>query len=109
MSVHCSTRMHSSFKTALGKIRDKYQAYYTMYKTHAMTTHHGGTGCPLDGGINLNTEDQEPMDIDNESTQGSHATVALEGSEAEGHPNEPVYSYQGKLTAPTRKMNDLHQ
>ena len=38
---------------SLGKIRDKYQAYYTMYKTHAMATHHGGTGHPIDKDINL--------------------------------------------------------
>ena len=43
----------------LGKIRDKYQGYCTMYKTHAMATYHGGRGCPLDRCIDLNAEDPE--------------------------------------------------
>ena len=28
----------------LRKLGDKYQSYYATYKTHTMTTHHGGTG-----------------------------------------------------------------
>ena len=83
MSAHHSTRMHSPFKTVLKMMGDKYQAYCTMYKTHAMATYHGGTGCLLDRGIDLNAEDPEPTDIDNESTHSSDTTVALGGSEAE--------------------------
>ena len=93
----------------LGKIGDKYQAYCTMYKTHAMATHHGGTGHPLDRGIDLNAEDAEPIDIDNEITHGSDATVPLGGPEAEGLPSDPVYSNQDKLMALTREINDLLQ
>ena len=65
----------------LGKIGDKYQAYCTMYKTHAMATCHGGTGCHLDRDINLHIEDSETtgLDNDNESTSGSDATIALGG------------------------------
>ena len=74
-----------------------------------MATHHRGAGSPLDRGIDLNAEDQEPTDIDNKSTHGSDATVALGGPEAEGHPNDPVYSNQDKLMALTREINDLHQ
>ena len=78
MAAHHSTRTHSLFKTVLGKIGDKYQAYCTTYKMHTMATHHRGTGCPLDRGSDLNAEDPEPTDIDNESTHSSDATVALE-------------------------------
>ena len=76
-----------------------------------MATCHGGTGCPLDRGINLNAEDSEPTDIDNdnESTHGMYATVVLGGPETEGHPNEPIYSNQDKLMALTREINGLHQ
>ena len=81
----------------LRKIGDKYKAYCTMYKTHTMTTCHRGTGCPLDRDINLNTEDPEPTDINNESTHSSDATVALGGPEAEGHPDDPIYSNQDKV------------
>ena len=65
----------------------------------------------LDRGINLNAEDSEPIDIDNdnESTHSSDDTVALGGLEAEGHPDEPLYSNQDILTALMREINDLHQ
>ena len=111
-SAHVSSseyKMHSQFQTMLRKIGDKYQAYCTMYITHAMATHHGGAGCPLDRGINLNAEDPEPTDIDNENTHSLDATVALGGPEAEGHPTDPVYSNNDKLTALMRETNNLHQ
>ena len=104
-----STRMCSPFETKLRKIRDKYQAYCTTYKTHAMATHHEGAGHPLDRGINLSTEGPEPTDIDNESTHSLDATVALGRPEAEGHPEDCVYSTQDKLMMLTREINDLHQ
>ena len=93
----------------LRKIEDKYQAYYTTYKTHAMATPHRCAECPLDRGINLNAEDPEPTDIDNESNHSSDATAALGGPEAEGHPKDPVYSNHNKLTVLTREINDLCQ
>ena len=37
------------------------------------------------------------------------ATVALGGPEAEGHPKDPVYNNQDKLTSLTGEINDLHQ
>ena len=74
-----------------------------------MATHCGGTGHLLDRGINLNTENPEPTDIDNEYTHGSDATVALGGPEAEGHADDPIYSNQDKLTALKREINDLCQ
>ena len=109
MSAHHSTRMQSPLKTVLGNIRDRYQAYCTAYKMHAMATCHGGTGCPSDRGINIHAEDPEPTDIGNESTHSSNATVALGGPEAEGHPENPVYNNHDKLTALMREINDLGQ
>ena len=84
--------MHSLLKTVLGKIRDRYKAYSTTYKMHTMATHHRSAGHSLDRGINLHAEDPEHVDIDNESTHSSDATVALAGPEAEGHPQDPVYN-----------------
>ena len=78
-----------------------------------MATHHGGAGCPTDRDINLHVEVAEGintrLDNDNESTSGLDITIALGGSEADGHPNELTPSNQVKLTALTREINDLHQ
>ena len=71
MSACYHTRSHSLLKTVLGKIGDQHQAYCTTYKTHAMATHHGGTGCCLDRGSDILTEDPEHADIDSESTHSS--------------------------------------
>ena len=109
MSAHCHTRSHSLLKTVLGKIGDLYQAYCSIYKTHAMATHHRDAGCPLDRGLDILVEDPEQANIDNESTHSSDATVALGGPEAVGHPKDPVYDNQDRLTAFTREINDLSQ
>ena len=93
----------------LGKIGEKYEAYCTTYKMHAMATCYRGTGFLLDRGINLNAEDPEPTDIDNESTHTSDATVALGGPEAEGCPEDPVYNNHDKLDGIHEGKNDLHQ
>ena len=50
----------------LEKIRNRYQTYCTVYKTHAMATHHGGTGHPIDRDATLHVEDAEAMGIDND-------------------------------------------
>ena len=91
MSACHSTRMHPQLKTVIGKIEDRYQAYCTTYKMHAMATHDRSTGCPLDRGMDILTEDPEHADIDNERTHSSDTTVALGGPEAEGHPKNPIY------------------
>ena len=39
----------------------------------------------------------------------SDVTVALGRPEAEGHPNDPIYSNQDKLAALMREINDLTQ
>ena len=99
MSAHCGTRSCSPLKTVLGKIRDRYQAYCTKYEAHAMATHNRGTGCALDRGMDILTEDPEHTDINDGSTHSSDATVALGGPEAVGHPKDPVYGNQDKLIA----------
>ena len=109
MSAHCSTRSCSPLKTVLGKIGDKYQIYCTTYETHTMATHHGGAAHPLDRSLDILTEYPEHTDIDNDSTQSSDATVVLGGPEAVGHPEDPVYDNKGRLMAPTREINNLHQ
>ena len=106
MSAHRSTRSCSQLKTALEKIGDQYQAYCTTYKTHTMVTYHGGTGCPLDRGLDIFAEDPEHTNIDNESTHSSDAIGSLE---AVGHPKDTVYDNQDRLTALTREINDLCQ
>ena len=47
--------------------------------------------------------------INNDSSHSLDATVTLEGPEAVGHPEDPVYSNQDRLTALTRGINDLCQ
>ena len=46
MSAHHSLRSHSPLKSVLNKIGDSFHTYVNTYKTHAMATHHGGTGQP---------------------------------------------------------------
>ena len=50
---------------------------------HAMSTHHGGRGHPVDRDIDLHTEEAEATGIanDNQSVNGSDTTVALGGLE----------------------------
>ena len=74
-----------------------------------MATHHGGTGCPLNRGLDILAEDTEHADIDNDNTNSSDATVALGDPEGVEHPEDPAYKKQDRLTALTRKINDLHQ
>ena len=78
---------------------------------HAMVTCHGGTGHPIDRDIDLHIEDTETtgLENDNESISGLDTTIALEGLEAEGDPNDLIQSNQTKLTALTREINDLCQ
>ena len=55
----------------LRKIGDKYQAYCTMYKTHAMATCHRCAGCPIDRDINLYIEDAETIGLENDDESNS--------------------------------------
>ena len=47
--------------------------------------------------------------MDNDSTHISYATVVQGGPEAAGHPEDPVYDNQDRLTALMREINNLHQ
>ena len=104
MSACHSTRMHSLLKTVLGKNRDRYQAYCTTYKMHAMATCHRGRGCPLYRGLDILTEDLEHADIENKISHNLDTAVALEG-----FPEDPVFENQDKLTVLMREINSLHQ
>ena len=71
-------------KTMLGKLRYKYQLYPATYRTHAMTTHHGGTGhTGEDRNLNSYIEDTGDIDIgpnnDNESTKSLDTMLAFGG------------------------------
>ena len=84
-----------------------------MYKMHAVASHHGGAGHPVDRYINLHIEDMEGIntgpDNNNVSTSGSDTTIAFGGSEADGHPSKLIPSNQAKLMALMREIHDLHQ
>ena len=69
-----------------------------------MATCHGGTGHPIDRDIDVHIEDVETtgLELDNERTSGSDATVTLRISEAE-HPDDLIHTNQAKLTAVTRE------
>ena len=108
MSACHNTLSCSQLKIELRKLGDWCQAYCTTYKTHAMATHHGGRGCPLNRGLDVLTEDTQHADID-DSTHSSDATVALGDPKAVGYPGGPAYENQDRLTALMREINDLYQ
>ena len=89
-----SLRSHSPLKTVFGKIGDTYLAYCHVYKTHAMATHHGGSGQPSDRDINAN----ETTDTEIEHAQEFHHDFK------DSEPNNPT-----RLTAITREFDDLCQ
>ena len=57
MSAHHNLRSCSPPKAVHNWLQDTYQAYCNTYKTHAMATHHGGTGQPLDRDATANRKD----------------------------------------------------
>ena len=59
MSACHNLRFCSSLKTVLNTPGDTYQAYCNTYKTHAMATHHGGSGQPLDRDITPTGKDTD--------------------------------------------------
>ena len=64
MSACHSLRLHSPLKTVFGKLGDTYQAYCNTDKTHAMATHHEGSGQPLDRDIDVTGEVHKTTDTD---------------------------------------------
>ena len=80
----------------LNRLGDTYQAYCNTYKTHAMATHHGGSGQLLDKNATLNgkhTDVNIPHDYHHEDTND------FENGEQENHTI---------LAALTRELDDLH-
>ena len=74
-----------------------------------MATSHGGAGHPLARGLNIFAEVLEHTETDNDSTHSSDVTVAVGGPDTVGHPEDPVYDNQDRLTALMREITDLHQ
>ena len=92
IDIFCS----SPLKTVFGKIGDTYQAYCHTYKTHAMATHHRGSGQPLAGDINAHKAE----DTDIEQTRDFHVNT---NDFEESDPNNPT-----RPTLITRKLDELH-
>ena len=95
MSAHCNLRLHSPFKTVLNRLGDIYQGYCDTYKTHSITTHHGGSGQPLDRNATPNGKDTDGNilhDCHHEDTGD------FENVEWENHRN---------LATLTRELDDL--
>ena len=98
----------------LRMLRDKYQSYLTTYKTHALTTHHVGTGHTdkdrdIDSHIDITTKrDTRGIDIgpnnNNESTNSLETMLPFGGSEADGCLSDLLTSKPGKLNH-THKRN----
>ena len=82
VSADHSTRTCSPLKTVLEKIGDGYKAYCTTYKMHTMATYNGGTGCPLDRGIDIHTEDLEHI-MFNKGEYVGHLEPTIEDIEEE--------------------------
>ena len=90
------------------KLKDKYQSYCTTYKTHAMTTHHRGTGhTGKDGDLNSHIDittkgDIRGIDIgpnnNNESTKCLDTMLTFGGLEVDGHLSNLLPSSQTNLT-----------
>ena len=102
MSACHSLRLHSPLKTVFGKLGDTYQAYCNTYKTHAMATHHGGLGQPLDGDTDVTRGPHKTADTDIEDTQDFHPVEIDHFGDLEH--NNPT-----NLTALTREVDDLCQ
>ena len=96
MSACFTLRSCSPLKTVLNRLGDTYQAYCNTYKMHAMATHHGGSGQPLDRDANMSRKDTDikiPQDFHHDDTDD------FENVEQEN----PT-----RLAAITRELDDLH-
>ena len=102
MSACHSLRLCSPLKTVFGKIGDTYQTYCNTYKTHAMATHHEGSGNPLDRDVAMTRDDQIVVDTDVDVTQDFHSVET-------DHFEDLEYNNPMKLTALTREVDDLCQ
>ena len=88
--------------TVFAKIGDTYQAYCNTYNTHAIATHHGGSGGHLDRDTDAPRETPATAVTDVEDAQAFHP---VETDHFEG----PEYNFPTKLTSLTEELDDLHQ
>ena len=102
MSACHSLRLCSPLKTVFGKLGDTYQTYCNTYKTHALATHHGGSGQPLERDIEITKEAHEITETDTENMQDFNP-VNTDHFENLQH-NNPI-----KPAAFTREVHDLCQ
>ena len=102
MSACHNLRSCSPLKTVLGRIGDTYQAYCNTYKTHAMDTHHVGSGQPLDRDTDTTREEQPVEDTNVEVQQDFHP-------EDTAHFENIEHTNPARLTVITRELDDLHQ
>ena len=112
MTGHCNKttdQAYSPFKTLLGKIRYRYQSYCATYKTHTMTTYHGGVGhAGKDRDLDPHVEDTRNID-DNESTNNSETTNALRESEIDDHLIDLLPNSQADLNILAKDIHSLKQ
>ena len=92
----------SPLKTVLGRIGDTYQVYCNTYKTYTMSTHHGGSGQPLDTDTSMTREEQPDVDANVEVQQDFHPKDTAQFEVLEH--NNPT-----RLTAITRELDELYQ
>ena len=100
MSACHNLGLHSPFKAVLGRKGDTYQSYCNTYKTHAMATHHGDSGQPLDRDTDM-TREQPIVDTDVEVQQDFHPKDTAPFEDIE-HTNP------ARLTYITRELDFLH-
>ena len=138
MSTCHNLRSCFHLKTVLNWIGDTYQTYCNTYKTHALATHHGGAGQPLDRDAILNGKDTDveiPHNYHHEDT-GDFETIEVENhanlatliwelddlchrvQAGEGQPVEALHHIQHKLqklstalcpSAPLEPLDDVLQ
>ena len=80
----------------------RYQVYCNMYKTHAMATHHGGSGNPWDRDIAMTSDNQTAIDTDVGAAQDFHPVET-------DHFEDLEHNNPARLTAITRELDDLCQ
>ena len=93
----------SPLKSVLRKIGDRYQSYCATYKTHAITTCHGGVGhIGKHRDLNSHVEDTRGIDIepynDNKSTNSSDTMIACRKSEVDGHLSDLLSNITARQT-----------
>ena len=95
----------------LGKTGNRYQSYCATYKTHAMTTCHGGAGhTGKDRDLNSYVEDDgnidKGSDHDSESTNSMDTTIAFGGTEADDHLNNLLPNSQADVNIIAREIKN---